>query len=68
MSLEETIEGFTQTAVWTAGKEAELGSIAPGKKADLTVFGQDLFTTPPKDWHAVDVDMTVVNGEVVYRK
>lgn len=68
LSLEETIEGFTKTAAWTARKEGELGSIEPGKKADLTVFGQDLFNTPPEDWHKVDVEMTVVNGEVVYRK
>jgi len=68
LSLEETIEGFTQTAAWTAGKEAELGFIAPGKKADLTVFGHDLFTTPAEDWHEVEVEMTVVNGEVVSRK
>ena len=68
LSLEETIEGFTKTAAWTAGKEAELGSVEPGKKADLTVFCQDLFTTPPEIWHKVDVEMTMVNGEVVYRK
>lgn len=68
LSLEETIEGFTKTAAWTARKEAELGSIESGKKADLTVFGQDLFNTPPETWHEVDVEMTVVNGEIVYRK
>jgi predicted amidohydrolase YtcJ len=68
LSLEETIEGFTKTAAWTAGKEAELGSIESGKKADLTVFGQDLFETPSETWHEVDIEMTVVNGEVVYRK
>ena len=68
LGLEEAIEGFTKTAAWTSRKEAELGSIEPGKKADLTVFSQDLFSTPPETWHEVDVEVTVVNGEVVYRK
>ncbi len=67
LSLEEAIEGFTRTAAWTARKEADLGFIAQGKKADVTVFGQDLFATPPDAWHEVAVDMTIVNGEIVYQ-
>jgi predicted amidohydrolase YtcJ len=68
LRLEEAIEGFTRTAAWSSEKETMLGTIAPGKKADLTVFGQDLFTTPAEDWHEVEVEMTVVNGEMVYRR
>jgi predicted amidohydrolase YtcJ len=68
LTLEETIEGFTKTAAWTARREADLGSIEPDKMADLTIFTQDLFETPPEQWHEVDVEMTVVNGEIVYRK
>ena len=68
LSLEETIEGFTKTAAWTSRKESELGSIEPEKMADITIFSRDLFETPPEQWHNVDVEMTVVNGEIVYRK
>ncbi len=38
------------------------------KMADITIFSRDLFETPPEEWHEVDVEMTVVNGEIVYRK
>ena len=68
LSLEETIEGFTKTAAWTSRKESELGSVEPEKMADITIFSRDLFETPPEEWHEVDVEMTVVNGEIVYRK
>ena len=68
LSLEETIQGFTQTAAWTSRKEDVLGSIASGKLADLTVFSQNLFDMPPETWHDIPVEMTVVNGEPVYLK
>jgi predicted amidohydrolase YtcJ len=45
-----------------------MGSIVSGKLADLTVFSRNLFEEPPETWHNVPVEMTVVNGEVVYEK
>jgi hypothetical protein len=42
--------------------------IAPGRLADLTVFDQDLFRLPPGQWRAARVEMTLVDGEIVYRK
>jgi predicted amidohydrolase YtcJ len=44
-----------------------VGRIRAGFWADLTVFGRDLSATPPAEWHTVPVEMTVVNGEVLYR-
>jgi predicted amidohydrolase YtcJ len=32
------------------------------------VFEQDLFSIPPDEWLGVEVEMTLVNGEIVYRK
>ena len=45
-----------------------LGSIAPGKLADLTVFSRNLFNMPSETWLDIPVEMTIVNGEVVYQK
>ncbi len=68
LGLEEVIRAFTQVPAWVSRKENQLGSLMPGKKADLTVFSQDLFQTPPNHLASVDVEMTMVNGEVLYRK
>jgi hypothetical protein len=68
LSLEESIIGFTAMAAWSARRENKLGSIAPGKWADLTVFGQDLFNLSPDRWPDVETEMTVVHGEVVYSR
>lgn len=66
LTLEQSIAGFTQTAAWTSRKEDRLGSIAPGKYADLTVFEKDLFEIPAKEWAGVGVEKTIIEGQVEY--
>lgn len=68
LTLEEAIIGFTRQAAFTSGKENQLGVIAPGKLADLTIFNQDLFCVPKNQWPEIEVEMTIVNGEIVYEK
>ncbi len=67
LSLEEVIHGFTQVPAWVSRKEGQLGTLTPGKKADLVVFAQDLFHMPPHRLSSVAVEMTMVNGEVLYQ-
>lgn len=66
LTLEEVIHAFTQVPAWVSRKEDQLGTLTPGKKADLVVFGQDLFKKPPGSVASVDVEMTMVDGEVTY--
>ncbi|MBW1960291.1 MAG: amidohydrolase, partial [Deltaproteobacteria bacterium] len=68
LNLHQAIEGFTVIPAWTARKETLSGTIERGKWADLTVFDRDLFKTPAQAWHTVDIEMTIVDGEVVYQK
>ncbi len=66
LTLEEVLHGFTWRPAWVSRKEAELGTLSPGKKADLVVFAQDLFRVPPNLLSSVEVEMTMVNGEMLY--
>ena len=68
LSLAESIVGFTRNAAWTSRKEDRLGSLAPGKYADLTVFSRDLFQVEPQEWPGVEAEMTIINGQIEYRK
>ena len=68
LTLEEVIHGFTQMPAWVSRNEHHLGSLTPGKKADLTVFAQDPFRVAPDRLASVTVEMTMVNGEVVYQR
>jgi predicted amidohydrolase YtcJ len=67
LSLEDSLKGFTAVAAWNTRRENQLGSITPGKWADLTIFEQDLFNLPPEEWRSIKTAMTVVHGEVVYK-
>ena len=68
LTLEETIHAFTAVPAWVSRKERELGVLAPGMTADLTVFAEDLFALAPEKLASAQVEMTMVGGEVVYRK
>ncbi|MGD1973240.1 MAG: amidohydrolase [Desulfobacterales bacterium] len=68
LSLEDCLTGFTAAAAWSTRREDKLGSIEPGKWADLTVYGRDLFDLPAETWPDVEIEMTVVSGEVVYSR
>lgn len=67
-SLEESIKAFTSMPAWCSGKEDVVGTVSPGKWADLTIFEKDLFETAPAEWNSVEVEMTIIGGEIVYRK
>jgi predicted amidohydrolase YtcJ len=68
LTIEETIHAFTAVPAWVSRKEARLGVLAPGKVADLTVFAEDLSEVAPERLPSVPVEMTMVNGEVAYRR
>ena len=43
-----------------------VGSIEPGKRADLVVLGKNLFEVPPHEIAATPVDMTMMNGRFTH--
>ncbi|HSC71932.1 MAG TPA: amidohydrolase, partial [Candidatus Methylomirabilis sp.] len=67
LTLEEVLHAFTAVPAWVSKKERELGSLVPGKRADLTVFGRELFQMPADQVRSAAVEMTMVNGDVVYQ-
>ena len=44
------------------------GSITPGKLADLVVLGEDPRRVDPDEIKDIPVDMTIVGGEIKYRR
>ncbi len=67
LTLAQALWGFTMGAALVTGRQADLGSITPGKLADLAVLDRDPFALGPLEIAGVQVTMTVLNGEVVYR-
>jgi predicted amidohydrolase YtcJ len=66
LTVQQALHGYTRGAAFAAGREAELGSIAPGKLADFTVLDRDIFTIAPHEIRSVKVSATVVGGSIVH--
>jgi predicted amidohydrolase YtcJ len=67
LSVAEAIQGYTMGAAFAGGWEHKMGSISPGKLADLTIFDGDLFKSEPGELLDINIAGTVINGEMVYR-
>jgi predicted amidohydrolase YtcJ len=46
--------------------EKKIGSIEPGKYADLAVWDRDFYTVPTAQLKDAKCEMTVFNGKVVW--
>jgi len=68
MSRVEALKSYTLDAAYGAFEEEIKGSIEVGKLADFAIYNQDLMTIPEDQLLTTEVDMTIVNGEVVYEK
>ncbi|MCW2137841.1 amidohydrolase [Actinoplanes cyaneus] len=60
------LEGYTMQAAAAAGL-TDAGRIAPGCRADLSVFGLDPLTADPDEFAESPVPLTVVAGTVAHR-
>ena len=67
LTMTETMHAFTTAAAITSGQAARQGSITPGKLADFTIFGRDIFTIPPDELLDVEISGTVVGGTFRHR-
>ena len=68
VNLEQAIVAYTSAAAYLLHDEANRGSLAPGLAADLVVLGRNLFETAPLEIHNVPVDMTLIDGKVVFER
>lgn len=66
LSVAEAIAGYTLGPARLSGKADRLGSLAPGKYADLVVLSQNLFEIEPQAIPDTKVWLTLLNGRVVY--
>jgi predicted amidohydrolase YtcJ len=68
LTVAEAVRGYTMGPALAAGREAELGSITPGKMADLIVLDRDIFAVEPIEIAQAQVVMTILGGQVVHNK
>ena len=64
----EAIKLYTINAAYHSFEEDTLGSIEPGKFADMVVLGEDILTVPTDAIKEIPIDMTIIGGSIVYRR
>ena len=68
VDLATMIAAYTIEGAWLMHQEKETGSIEAGKAADFVVLEKDLFKIPAGQVGGVRVDLTMLEGEVLYRR
>lgn len=68
MTAEEAVRGYTVWGAWAGFDEQEAGTLAVGKRADLTVLDVDPLRAEPKALLRGGVVLTVSRGRVVFQR
>ena len=68
ITVEEAVLAYTRNNAYGSYLDEVLGTIEPGRYADLVVLADDIFEIDPIEIANANVDMTLVGGEVVYER
>ncbi len=66
LTVAQALWGYTMGNAIAAGQQNRLGSITPGKLADLVVVNQNIFEVNPAALAETTVVMTIFDGRVVF--
>jgi len=67
LDMEQAVHANTMGAAHQLGLENQIGSIEPGKVADLVVLEKDIFKVDKHDIAKVKIEMTMMNGRFTHR-
>ena len=68
MTRDEALRSFTTWNAYASRQEDDLGALTPGRRADLIVCSDDVFMCPEARIKDIVPLLTMVGGEVVYRR
>lgn len=68
LTMAEMIRGYTMDAAYQLNMEQRIGSIEVGKLADMIVVDKNLFDLETYEIHKAKVEMTMMNGRVVFER
>jgi predicted amidohydrolase YtcJ len=67
LTVDQLLTGYTINSAYAEFADQKVGSLQPGKLADVIVLSQDLTKVPATDVSKTQVVLTVVGGKVVWR-
>ena len=66
LTVAEAIHAYTIHSAGAAGLDRDIGSVSPGKLADVAVLSRDPYAIPPAELLDTEIAMTVFDGRVVF--
>jgi hypothetical protein len=68
VSVLQAIRAYTLSGAFASFEEKIKGSLEPGKLADLAILSDDILKVPSEKILGIKVDLTMVDGKVVYQR
>jgi predicted amidohydrolase YtcJ len=68
IGLDEALAAYTRDGAYAAFAERDLGTLEPGKLADLALIDRDLSRFAPAAIRDAHVVLTIVGGQIVYER
>lgn len=68
LSLADAIRAFTSGAAWASFDDQRKGAVERDMLADIVILSEDLFGLPPERLLEAEVVVTIMDGQVVYRR
>jgi predicted amidohydrolase YtcJ len=68
ITVAEAIRAYTMGSAYASFEDGIKGSIEAGKLADMVVVSEDILNIAPAEIEKTRVEMTVLDGKVVYRR
>jgi predicted amidohydrolase YtcJ len=67
ISVADALRGYTTVPAAFYGQTRNMGSLTPGKWADMVVLDRDIFQVDPMEIADTRVKMTIFDGRIVYQ-
>ena len=68
ITLREILSAYTRGSACAYGMQNELGTLEIGKLADVVVVNRNLFAIPEYDIRNCKVELTIVDGKVIFER
>lgn len=68
ITIQEAIKLYTWNGAYASFEEKKKGSLEANKLADLVILDRSILNTPNHEIQDIEVEMTVIDGEIIYGK
>ena len=68
LTVEQAVNAYTRASAYARFSEDSLGTLEPGKQADLVVLSQDIFSVSHEDIGKTRAVLTMVGGQIVFEQ